>query len=143
MEIAWPSLSEDGQKFAILAWRRYLASAVPNVVGDAVGEWNNTLVSRVISGGAQGVDRAGEEWALASRVPVTVYPADWRRHGKSAGIMRNIEMAKDAHALIAIWDGRTNGTRHMIATMRELGKPVHVMMFDWEVRIGQAEVQTR
>ena len=83
-------------------------------------------VSEVVSGGARGVDRLGEAWAELHRVPVRRFPADWARFGRSAGFRRNLEMAAYADCLVALWDGRSPGTRHMVAAMRRAGKPVFV-----------------
>jgi hypothetical protein len=38
-----------------------------------------------------GVDRWIDGWARAVGIPVTVFPADWRKHGKAAGPIRNGE----------------------------------------------------
>lgn len=56
-------------------------------------------VSRVISGGASGGDRAGERWAKRHGVHVEVFKAQWSTYGKSAGMVRNGAMAKRAAAL--------------------------------------------
>ncbi|MDQ2808598.1 MAG: DUF2493 domain-containing protein [Chloroflexota bacterium] len=79
-------------------------------------------ITHVISGGALGVDRAGEAWATAHDLPLTVMPAAWTQFGKSAGYRRNEAMAAVAEALVAIWDGHSPGTAHMldIATRRGL-----------------------
>lgn len=54
----------------------------------------------------------------------------WGLHGKRyAAFVRNNEMAFFADALLAIWDGKSPGTRHMINAMRELGKPVKVVVW--------------
>jgi hypothetical protein len=71
-------------------------------------------ITEVISGTAKGVDTLGEEWASLNNIPITRFPADWKTYGKSAGYIRNEEMAKYADALIAIWDGKSKGTRHMV-----------------------------
>lgn len=68
----------------------------------------------VLSGAAAGVDQLGVRWALRHGVKVESYPAEWDKWGKSAGFKRNLLMASKAHALIAVWDGESNGTRHMI-----------------------------
>jgi len=83
-------------------------------------------VTEVVSGRAPGVDRAGEDYALYLGIPVKLYPANWSKHGKSAGYKRNEKMAEYADALIAIWDGKSKGTQHMINIMRGLGKPIYV-----------------
>lgn len=71
-------------------------------------------ITEVVSGRARGVDTLGELWAERNHVPVTLFPADWDRFGKRAGYVRNIEMARYADALLALWDGHSRGTRHMI-----------------------------
>jgi len=71
-------------------------------------------VDTVLSGCARGVDRLGERWAELHGIPVERFPADWARYGRRAGYLRNEEMAKVADALIAIWDGVSPGTKHMI-----------------------------
>lgn len=87
-------------------------------------------ITEVISGGARGVDTFGEAWARRRRIPVRRFPADWRRYGKSAGFRRNEAMAHVADALIAVWDGNSPGTRHMIATARQRG----LRLFVWQPR---------
>lgn len=84
-------------------------------------------VSEVFCGGARGVDKIGAEIAKGIGIPVRHFPADWNLHGKSAGMIRNREMAEQADALIAVWDGQSRGTAHMISVMRDLGKPCHVV----------------
>lgn len=83
-------------------------------------------VTEVVSGTAQGIDRAGEAWAYEMELPVRYFPANWQKDGKSAGYRRNYQMADYADALIAIWDGKSKGTDHMITTMKAINKPVYV-----------------
>lgn len=71
-------------------------------------------ITEVVNGGARGVDRLGQLWAVNHRVPVRLFPANWKLHGIKAGMIRNREMALYADALIAIWDGMSHGTKHMI-----------------------------
>ena len=86
-------------------------------------------VTEVVSGMARGVDQLGARWAHEHNVPVTGCPADWQRHGKRAGLRRNRAMAEQAEALIAIWDGKSKGTRHMIKTARAMELRVFVYRF--------------
>lgn len=69
-------------------------------------------IDTVISGGASGADAFGEAWAKSRFIPVRRYPADWNRHGKAAGPIRNREMAAVADILIVFPGGR--GTQDMI-----------------------------
>ena len=71
-------------------------------------------ITTIISGCANGVDKLGEQWARENNIPIQHFPAEWERHGKSAGFIRNKKMADEANAVIAIWDGKSAGTAHMI-----------------------------
>lgn len=82
--------------------------------------------SVVLSGTARGADRLGEEWAKLHGVPIEYYPANWDEYGKAAGLIRNGEMAHNADALVALWDGQSRGTQHMIQVARERGLKVFV-----------------
>lgn len=78
-------------------------------------------VSKVVSGGARGVDSLAERYAKDRSIPFEEFPADWNKHGKSAGYRRNEQMADNADALIAIWDGESKGTKHMIDIAKRKG----------------------
>ena len=71
-------------------------------------------ITRVISGKAHGADRYGEFWAERNGLTVLKFPAEWNIYGMSAGPRRNKEMAQNANALIAIWDGSSTGTSSML-----------------------------
>jgi len=83
-------------------------------------------ITEVISGRARGVDRLGERWAHTHNLPIARFPADWKRYGRRAGPIRNNEMVGYAQALIAVWDGRSDGTHHIINAARREGRKVFV-----------------
>jgi len=94
---------------------------------EQVIEDSGFTITEVVCGGARGVDDLGRKWAgNGNRVPVKMFPADWDTHGKSAGYKRNVEMANYADALIAVWDGQSRGTKHMIDIARSKGLTVFV-----------------
>lgn len=86
----------------------------------------------VVCGKARGADTLGEQYAKERGYLVQYFPADWERYGKSAGYIRNTEMAKNADALAAFWDGRSLGTRHMIEIARARGLKVRIKRYDKE-----------
>lgn len=96
-----------------------------NIIEDAVKS-SDFHISEVVSGAARGVDTLGEEWAEKNKVHCKKFPADWDTYGKSAGIIRNVQMADYADALIAVWDGASRGTSHMIRTAKERNLKVFV-----------------
>ena len=97
----------------------------PQVLLDALQEvqWP---ISQVVCGMARGADELGYRWAKANNIPIAEFPADWRRYGKSAGSRRNAEMARNADALLALWDGKSRGTNHMIYVAAQNGLRVKI-----------------
>ena len=77
--------------------------------------------TRIISGCATGIDQAGERWAKRNGIPIERHPADWQKHGRRAGPLRNREMARAADAAVIVWDGESAGTRSMIQEARVAG----------------------
>jgi len=80
----------------------------------------------IISGGARGVDRLGERYGAMHDIPTRVFLPDWETIGKSAGFVRNRQMALEADCLIAVWDGKSKGTAHMIKTAKEYNLDVYI-----------------
>lgn len=83
----------------------------------------------VISGHARGADSLGEKYASDEDLDLEIYPADWKKYGKSAGFMRNEQMADIADAVIAFWNGESHGTKHMIDIAEEKGLNVKVVNY--------------
>ena len=48
--------------------------------------------------------------------------ADWEKYGNAAGYIRNVKMAQAADFLVAFWDGKSKGTKHMIDNKKKQGK---------------------
>lgn len=85
------------------------------------------LVKEIVCGMARGADQIGYDFARYYSIPVAGFPADWDKHGKSAGYIRNKEMSEYADELIAYWDGKSNGTKNMIDLMALAKKPTTII----------------
>jgi hypothetical protein len=86
-------------------------------------------ITEVVSGTARGVDLEGEAWASLNEVPIKRFPAEWNKDGiydPGAGYKRNKQMALYADALIAVWDGKSAGTRNMINEAAKAGLKLYV-----------------
>ena len=84
----------------------------------------------IISGGARGADTLGEKYAQDEGFSLEVFPANWNKFGKSAGFRRNEQMAEVADALIAFWDGKSHGTKHMIEIMENKNLLVKIVNYE-------------
>lgn len=114
----------------IIAGSRTITDHLPVRKAIAQAQAKGLVITEVVSGGARGTDTLGEQWAYYRGIPVKRFNADWDRYGRSAGYRRNEQMARYAEALVAVWDGTSPGTRHMIELARRLGLRVHVYIVE-------------
>jgi hypothetical protein len=83
----------------------------------------------IVSGTARGADKLGERYAREKGYSIKQFPANWDKFGKSAGYIRNDEMAQYADMLIAFWDGTSKGTKHMIDLANKRGIKVEIVNY--------------
>lgn len=77
----------------------------------------------LVCGGARGADQMAIAWHNITGTPVEVFPADWKKHGRAAGPIRNQQMLDaGADLVIAFPGGR--GTADMVQRARKAGIPV-------------------
>jgi hypothetical protein len=95
------------------------------VVSDAM-QASGFKPSVVVCGMARGVDMIGRRWAIGNEIKVDEYHANWKEEGRSAGYKRNVQMVENADALVAVWDGKSRGTSHMIDLAKSHGLEVYV-----------------
>lgn len=97
---------------------------------DALSSKQQAGFSAVIHGAARGADRLAGEWAEARGIPCHEFPANWEKHGRAAGFVRNMEMLKigKPDAVIAFPGGA--GTLDMIELAEKAALPIHKI--GWE-----------
>lgn len=79
----------------------------------------------IVSGGASGVDSWAEQAARHYGLPKPIiHKPQWKIYGKSAGMVRNRLIVRDADCLVAFWNGFSSGTRHSIMLAEDQGKRV-------------------
>lgn len=83
----------------------------------------------IVSGNANGADKLGKKYANDNDYKLSVFPAEWDKYGKSAGYKRNQQMAEYSDCLIAFWDGKSRGTKHMIKVAKNLNLNVRVISY--------------
>lgn len=83
--------------------------------------------AEVVTGDARGVDAAAVAACRARCIPYTVFPANWKRHGRSAGPLRNAIIVERCDMLVAFWDGSSPGTLSSIRLAEKMKKPTQVI----------------
>lgn len=92
----------------------------------------------IVHGAARsGADKTADIWACNHGIPLERHPADWERHGKRAGFIRNEEMVSLGADLALAFvlpcvlpscrkkkPHDTHGTAHCVALARKAGIPV-------------------
>lgn len=80
----------------------------------------------VIQGGAAGADQIAREWAKHNGVNSITYAAEWDKHGRAAGPMRNQAMLeRETPDLVIAFPG-ARGTADMIRRAKAAGVEVEI-----------------
>ena len=100
-----------------------------NLVLSALRE-SEFIPTEIVSGMAPGVDTLAVQYAKENNLPLQQFWAEWEFYGRSAGPIRNRNMANYADALLAIWDGKSKGTKNMIEEATKRNLKIHVYRTD-------------
>lgn len=83
----------------------------------------------IVSGCARGADALAIQYAEERNLQLLRFPANWKRYGRSAGMVRNGQMLNVADACFAFHDGESRGTAQMLRISRAKGIPTEVYYF--------------
>lgn len=87
----------------------------------------------LISGAAKGADELGERYARDQHWLIESHSPQYTKfkgNERYAPLARNEEMAKEADVLVAFWDGKSKGTRHMIGCAFRQGLEIHIFRYN-------------
>lgn len=103
-------------------------------------------VTLVISGGAKGADELAAQWSeeVIGQPPLVILPR-WKdiehpdailktdKNGESydaaAGLRRNKEIANRADFIVAFWDGKSKGTKQIIAYAQQINTEIKIIKY--------------
>ena len=109
---------------------------------DGICERNH--VERIVSGGAKGADRLGQNYAMEKNIPFTVFTPEWeppdQAYNPRAGFERNKKIANACTHLVAFWDGKSGGTKDTIELTQGAKKPCMVFV-NGKLRIANTHLQ--
>ncbi len=80
--------------------------------------------TEIITGGAKGIDTLAEKYADKNNITKTVIKPEYEKYGIHAPLVRNKEIVEKADLIIAIWDGKSKGTKSTIDYAMKLNKKI-------------------
>lgn len=95
---------------------------------DDLGKYLPENTSRIISGGARGVDTSAREYAQAHHIPLTEFLPEYEKYGRGAPLKRNITIIENSDLVLAFWDGKSRGTKFVIDNCKKRNIPVRVFL---------------
>lgn len=87
------------------------------ILDKCLGQYGESL--EIISGMARGADILAWEWAKCNNVKCHEFPADWNKHKKAAGPIRNQQMLVEGKPDYAIGCPGGTGTNDMANRLRK------------------------
>lgn len=93
---------------------------------------NHRTDTVIVSGGANGADTLAKRYAAEHGCEYCEFLADWSKHGKAAGYIRNKKMHEyishfDKRAVVAFWDGKSKGTFQSFSLAKEYNNQLVVV----------------
>ncbi len=73
----------------------------------------------LIHGDAPGADTLADEWATERNIPKLPFPADWDKHGKPAGHIRNRQMLTEGNPNLVVAFPGNAGTANMVKQAKQ------------------------
>lgn len=99
-----------------------------NLAVNNIEKYLPETVDEIISGGARGIDFCAEKYAKQAGIKLTEFLPEYKKYGRSAPLKRNLQIIDYADIVIAFWDGKSRGTKHVIENCKRLKKKVTVIL---------------
>lgn len=106
----------------------YLKKLILDPEQGLINRFNVVIVNGMAT---KGGDKHGGDFARQNGLWQIYMPADWDGdYKKFAGMMRNVEMAKEGHAAYVFWDGKSSGSECMLSAGLIGGCKVNEIIID-------------
>jgi len=105
-------------------------------VKNYIDKLNSKDITFITGMAKSGADALIIRWCEEHDYPWVGFPADWDKHKKAAGYVRNVEMADEGTHLLAFWDTISRGTKHMIDIAGKKDLDVTIIVIDTPLNGG-------
>jgi len=86
-------------------------------------------ISLIVSGGAIGADSLAERYSIELNIPLVKHKPNWDMFGKAAGMIRNKLIVDQSELVIAVWDDKSRGTKHLIDITTKANKKLIIVHY--------------
>jgi len=83
--------------------------------------------TEIVSGGAKGIDADAKRYALQNHIALTEFLPDYQRYCRVAPLKRNIQIIDYADIVLAVWDGKSRGTKYVIDQCKKKNIPLKII----------------
>lgn len=90
--------------------------------------------STIISGGAKGIDQCAAAYARQHGLELIEFLPDYKKYGREAPLRRNDQIIDASDRVLAVWDGKSRGTKYVIGRCVRLKKFIEVVMINCQPR---------
>lgn len=111
------------KRILVCGGRDYDNAEAVYAILDRLYQWAGYQVV-IIQGGARGADALGRQWAERNGLEFVEFKADWAKHGRSAGPIRNRQMLQEGHPDLVVAFPGGKGTLDMVAAAKAAGVKV-------------------
>ena len=117
-------------KIAIVGSRTFEDyNAMCSFIEETLATMEHPTIEAVVSGGARGADLLAERYAQEMGLQMIVFPAEWKKYGRRAGFIRNVDIIRECDLCFAFWDGESHGTQHDIELCEQMNKQCFIYRF--------------
>lgn len=105
-------------KIGIIGSRNLFVASLENYLPENTTE--------IVSGGAKGIDNCAREYAIINNIKLTEFLPEYQKYGRVAPLKRNLQIIDYSDMLIAFWNGKSKGTKHVIDSCKKKNKPIKI-----------------
>ena len=92
-----------------------------------IGSYLPFVPDTIVSGGAKGADTYAKDYALKNGIPIIEFLPDYKKYGRKAPLIRNMQIVDNCDFLLAFWNGTSRGTKFTIDYAEKRGVPIKMV----------------
>lgn len=113
-------------KVAIIGSRNVNLHSITDFIPEKIAG----LMTEIITGGAVGIDTLALEYARENNIKATIFKPEYEKYKRGAPLIRNCLIVDASDLVIAIWDGKSRGTKYTIDYAEKIGKETKIYILE-------------